>query len=159
MGRRTLPYASPERYPNAGAKEQSTQDRSRYTAHPSLGVCGSAVLSGEEFGSANVKQSTTREIRPETRSVVVGEEEALLGHRLVARDVNWLSVPEPDSPLRSDVRIRYRHAEAPATLCPTGDGRVEVTFDEPQRAITPGQAAVFYQGEVCIGGGWIEPPA
>jgi tRNA-specific 2-thiouridylase len=96
------------------------------------------------------------DVVPEERAVVVGEDEALLGDRLVARDVNWLSVPEPRASRRAAVRIRYRHAEAPATLSPLGQGRVEVVFDEPQRAITPGQAAVFYDGEVCLGGGWIE---
>jgi tRNA-specific 2-thiouridylase len=96
------------------------------------------------------------EVRSESRSVVVGEEGALLGDRLVARGVNWLSVAGPEAPRRADVRIRYRHAEAPATVRPLDDGRVEVRFDQPQRAITPGQAAVFYDGEVCLGGGWIE---
>jgi tRNA-specific 2-thiouridylase len=90
---------------------------------------------------------------------VVGEEAALLGDRLVARDVNWLSILEPPGPRRARVRIRYRHAEAPASVRPLGGGRVEVVFDEPQRAITPGQAAVFYDGDACLGGGWIERPA
>jgi tRNA-specific 2-thiouridylase len=91
-----------------------------------------------------------------SRTVVVGDEPGLLRDRLVARDVNWLSVPEPAAPVRARVRIRYRHAEADAQLRPLGGGRVEVVFDAPQRAVTPGQAAVFYAGEVCLGGGWIE---
>ena len=62
---------------------------------------------------------------------------------------------EPATARRAEVQIRYRHAAAPATLRPLGDGRVEAVFDEPQRAITPGQAAVFYDGDVCLGGGWI----
>jgi tRNA-specific 2-thiouridylase len=95
-------------------------------------------------------------VRPQTRAVVVGGDEELLSDRLVARDVNWLSVPEPSAALRARVRIRYRHSEAPATIRPLGDGRAEVRFEAPQRAITPGQAAVFYDGEVCLGGGWIE---
>jgi tRNA-specific 2-thiouridylase len=95
-------------------------------------------------------------VRKETRTVVVGDEDALLGDRLVARDVSWLSVPEPKGEVRTRVRIRYRHAEALATVRPLGDLRAEVLFDAPQRAITPGQAAVFYDGEVCLGGGWIE---
>jgi len=95
-------------------------------------------------------------VRPETRTVVVGDEDALLADRLVVRDVGWLSVPEPRGPRRAEVKIRYRHAEAEATLVPLGERRVEVRFDAPQRAITPGQAAVFYDGEVCLGGGWIE---
>jgi tRNA-specific 2-thiouridylase len=93
---------------------------------------------------------------PETRAVVVGEAEALLAKTLTARDVNWLSIPEPGEPLRAHVRIRYRHAEAPALLTPLPGGGVGVGFDAPQRAITPGQAAVFYAGDVCLGGGWIE---
>jgi tRNA-specific 2-thiouridylase len=54
------------------------------------------------------------------------------------------------------VRIRYRHAEAPATVTPLSDDRVSVTFDTPQAAITPGQATVFYDGEIVLGGGWID---
>jgi tRNA-specific 2-thiouridylase len=95
-------------------------------------------------------------IVPETATVVVGDEESLMARSLVARDVNWISIPEPAGEWRADVRIRYRHAEATATLSPLGAGRVRVSFDTPQRAITPGQAAVFYDGEVCLGGGWIE---
>jgi len=95
-------------------------------------------------------------LHPASRTVVVGEEEELLSERLVAREVNWLSVAEPDGEIRARVRIRYRHAEAPATVRPLPGGRAEALFDAPQRAITPGQAAVFYDGQVCLGGGWIE---
>jgi tRNA-specific 2-thiouridylase len=60
-------------------------------------------------------------------------------------------------PIAAQVQIRNKHAAAPARLLPTGDGaRVEVVFDEPQRAVTPGQAAVFYSGDLVLGGGWIE---
>jgi tRNA-specific 2-thiouridylase len=120
------------------------------------GIHGFTVGQRRGLGLTSPRPLYVLEVRPETRSVVVGEEEALLGERLVARNVNWLSVPEPDAPRRADVRIRYRHAEAPATLRSMGEARVEVIFHEPQRAITPGQAAVFYDGEVCLGGGWIE---
>jgi tRNA-specific 2-thiouridylase len=95
-------------------------------------------------------------VRPASRAVVVGEDEDLLADRLVARDVGWLSVPEPPGEIRARVRIRYRHAEAEARVRPLPGRRAEVLFDAPQRAITPGQAAVFYDGEVCLGGGWIE---
>jgi tRNA-specific 2-thiouridylase len=95
-------------------------------------------------------------IRPESRTVVVGEETELDAASLVAREVNWLSIPEPSSPLRATVRIRYRAAEVGATVTPQPGGRARVAFDTPQRAVTPGQAAVFYDGEVCLGGGWIE---
>jgi tRNA-specific 2-thiouridylase len=95
-------------------------------------------------------------VEPASRTVVVGDEAGLLRDRLVARDVNWLSVSEPARPIRGRARVRHRHAEAEALLAPLGSGRVEVVFEEPQRAVTPGQAVVFYDGEVCLGGGWIE---
>jgi tRNA-uridine 2-sulfurtransferase len=94
-------------------------------------------------------------LHPESATVVVGEPGSLLGRSLVARDVNWLSTTEPRSSIRARVRIRYRHAETQATVRPLAGGRAEVLFDEEQRAITPGQAAVFYDGELCLGGGWI----
>ncbi len=98
-------------------------------------------------------------VLPSSRTVVVGEEEELAAETLVARGVNWLSIPAPAGEIRARVKIRYRHPEAPATLRPQPDGRVLVRFDAPQRAVTPGQAAVFYDGEVCLGGGWIEDTA
>ncbi len=71
--------------------------------------------------------------------------------------VNWVSIDPPGEPLRAQVKIRNKHVPASATLLPTGDdSRIEVRFDEPQRAITPGQAAVFYDGDLVLGGGWIE---
>jgi tRNA-specific 2-thiouridylase len=94
-------------------------------------------------------------VLPETRTVVVGAPEELAASTLTARGVNWLSIPEPAAPIEAAVKIRYRSAEAPATIEPLPDARARVTFREPQRAVTPGQAAVFYQGEVCLGGGWI----
>jgi tRNA-specific 2-thiouridylase len=122
------------------------------------GVHGFTVGQRRGLGLTSPRPLYVLSLRPEEHTVVVGDETALLGDRLVAREVNWLSVSEPTAPLRARVRIRYRHAEAPATVRPLGAGRVEVIFDEPQRAITPGQAAVFYDGEVCLGGGWIDGP-
>lgn len=94
---------------------------------------------------------------PESGRVVVGRAEELLRARLSARQVNWISIPGLAAPRRANVRIRHKHVAAPATLYPTADpSRVEVQFDEPQRAVTPGQAAVFYDGDLVLGGGWIE---
>ena len=87
--------------------------------------------------------------------VVVGHDGELLSDEFTAAGVNWVAFDEPPGPVRADVRVRYRHTEAPATITPLGGGRVRVRFDEPQRAITPGQATVFYRGEEVVGGGWI----
>jgi len=87
--------------------------------------------------------------------VVVGEQEGLQQRSFVAAGVNWIAFDQPESSARADVRIRYRHKEAPATITPVANGRVRVEFDEPQRAITPGQATVFYRGDEVVGGGWI----
>jgi tRNA-specific 2-thiouridylase len=94
---------------------------------------------------------------PETRRVVVGRETDLQTSAFTASTVNWISIPPVESPRRAQVRIRNRHVPADATLIPIGDDtRVEVRFDQPQRAVTPGQGAVFYDGDLVLGGGWID---
>lgn len=95
-----------------------------------------------------------------TREVTVGPEEALLSSQARVRDVNWLSIDAPAAPIRATAKIRYRAKDAAVTITPDAALRaVTLAFDEPQRAITPGQAAVFYDGDVCLGGGWIESGA
>lgn len=94
---------------------------------------------------------------PAEQKVVVGRNDDLLRPRLVAKDVNWISIAAIDRPTRAEVKIRNKHLAAAATLYSTSDpARVDVHFDEPQRAVTPGQAAVFYDDEVVLGGGWID---
>ena len=93
---------------------------------------------------------------PATQRVVVGGNDDLLRGRFFARDINWISIAEPAAPVRAQVKIRNRHAGASAIVTAAPGGRVEVVFDEPQRAVTPGQGAVFYQDELVLGGGWIE---
>jgi tRNA-specific 2-thiouridylase len=93
---------------------------------------------------------------PLTQQVVVGGNEDLLRARFIARQVNWISIAGVPAPVRAQVKIRNKHAAAPATLYASDDpSSVEVTFDEPQRAVTPGQGAVFYDGDLVLGGGWI----
>ena len=91
-----------------------------------------------------------------TRQVVVGREEELYSRTLRARQVNLISTAELRAPMRVTVKIRHKHQAAPAMIESAGPGEIRVTFDEPQRAITPGQAAVFYDGNMVVGGGWIE---
>jgi tRNA-uridine 2-sulfurtransferase len=94
---------------------------------------------------------------PLSQRVTVGGNDQLLRASLTAREVNWVSIAGLPAPVRAAVKIRNRHVAAPATVYPTAEpARVEVRFDEPQRAVTPGQAAVFYDGELVLGGGWIE---
>jgi tRNA-specific 2-thiouridylase len=95
------------------------------------------------------------EIRGDKRQVVVGAGEELLSRTLRARRVNWISIDDLREPLRVQAKIRHRHEAAPALLQRSGDDEVLVTFDDAQRAITPGQAVVFYDGDVVVGGGWI----
>ncbi|HBB94202.1 MAG TPA: tRNA 2-thiouridine(34) synthase MnmA [Blastocatellia bacterium] len=87
--------------------------------------------------------------------VIVGYDEDLLSEEFTAAGVNWIALDNPAEPVRAEVRVRYRHTAAPATLTPLEDNRVRVQFEEPQRAITPGQATVFYRGDEVVGGGWI----
>jgi tRNA-specific 2-thiouridylase len=96
------------------------------------------------------------QIKGDTRQVVVGPDEGLYHRTLVAHRINLISVERLGEPRRVAVKIRHRHEPAAATIESTGPDRIRVTFDAPQRAITPGQAAVFYDGDVVVGGGWIE---
>ena len=93
---------------------------------------------------------------PDDRRVTVGPREELGGRTLTANQVNWISGRAPERPMRLTARIRHRHADAPALITATGAEAASVIFDEPQIAITPGQAVVFYDGDEVIGGGWIE---
>jgi tRNA-specific 2-thiouridylase len=96
------------------------------------------------------------QIKNDTRQVVVGDNEELYCRTLRARRVNLISTDEVREPMRVAVKIRHKHQPAPATMESAGTDEILVTFDEPQRAITPGQAAVFYDGDIVVGGGWIE---
>lgn len=91
----------------------------------------------------------------ENSAVIVGTSEHLWSDELVAEKANWISIEKPRESMRGRARIRYKHKESPAIISPLGDDAVRVRFDQPQRAITPGQAVVFYDGDVVVGGGII----
>jgi tRNA-specific 2-thiouridylase len=94
------------------------------------------------------------DLNAETNALVVGARGELGRDWLRATGVNWVSGDAPRETFRAQVKIRYRAQPQPARVEPVDDG-ISVTFDEPQRDITPGQAAVVYQGDICLGGGVI----
>ena len=94
-------------------------------------------------------------IHPDSHRVEVGSDIDLYSRTLRANRLNWVSIAEPTEPVRVNIKIRHRHEPAPATLRVIDHDMIEATFDEPQRAITPGQSAVFYQDDEVAGGGWI----
>lgn len=87
--------------------------------------------------------------------VIVGSSDDLLKREMIVERVNWIAIEDLTEPIRVAVKIRSRAEEAQAVVSKRNDGSAVVTFDEPQRAVTPGQAAVFYDGDVVVGGGWI----
>jgi len=94
-------------------------------------------------------------IDPASHRVTVGADAELATSTLRANRPNWISIPELKAPMRVRIKIRHRHEPAWATLEPSGAEEVVAAFDEPQRAVTPGQSAVFYEGDEVVGGGWI----
>ncbi len=119
------------------------------------GVHNFTIGQRKGLGFAAGKPLYVLSIDPEKNRVVVGEDDALRTATFEIEDVNWVSREKPSAPVRAFVKIRHKHEPAPATVEALAANRVRVTFDSPQRAITPGQAAVFYDGEIVLGGGWI----
>ncbi len=107
------------------------------------------------LGLAKGKPLYVIQIDREKNTIVVGGAEEVLGDTFLVDSVNWIVPPERIPSLRVHVKIRYNHPGSEASLFQKSEGKVEVKFQSPQKAITPGQAAVFYDGETLLGGGWI----
>ena len=107
------------------------------------------------LGVATGKPQYVVGIDPENRTVKLGGYDDLLMSGMNVSRVNWLGIHQPDEMFTGSVRIRYKHEESAASIYPDGSN-CRVEFVEKQRAITPGQAAVFYDGDLLLGGGWIE---
>jgi len=112
-------------------------------------------LGGALAVAANSGPRYVLAIHPDSHRVTVGGDDELMSRELLAKRLNWVSVPGLEGEMRVRVKIRHRHEPAWATLSPDGEDCVRAVFDAPQRAITPGQAAVFYDGDEVVGGGWI----
>jgi tRNA-uridine 2-sulfurtransferase len=120
------------------------------------GVHNFTIGQRKGLGFAAGKPLYVLSIDPENNRVVVGEDEALRKQTFEVENANWVSIATPTVPLRALVKIRHKHDPAPATVEPLENLRACVTFDTPQRAITPGQAAVFYDRDRVLGGAWIK---
>ena len=119
------------------------------------GVHNFTVGQRKGLGLATGSPLYVLQIRGDSGAVIVGHEQDLYSRTLRVRRTNLISIADLHGPLRVSAKIRHRHEPAPAVIDKTGDDEILVTFDQPQRAITPGQACVFYHGEVVVGGGWI----
>jgi tRNA-specific 2-thiouridylase len=108
------------------------------------------------LGIAHEKPLYVVQIEHAKNQIIVGEADDLESTEFIARGVNWVAFNEPNDPVRANVKVRYRHEPAPATIYAVADARARIVFDEPQRAITPGQATIFYNSDEVVGGGWIE---
>jgi tRNA-specific 2-thiouridylase len=105
---------------------------------------------------ASTSRRWIKEIRPEEGVIVLTDKESSLSSQhFVAAGMNWIAEFSGQSSLECEVQIRYRHSAKPASVSIGKDGMVSVTFHQPVRAITPGQAAVFYEGDRVLGRGWI----
>src|SRR5467141_2619354 len=119
------------------------------------GVHNFTIGQRKGLGFATGKPVYVLSIDPEKNRVVVGEDDVLRKTSCEIEGVNWISCDQPPGPLRAFAKIRHKHEAAPASIDALDAATARVTFEAPQRAITPGQAAVFYDGDIVLGGGWI----
>jgi len=119
------------------------------------GIINYTIGQRKGLGIALGKPMFVSEINPDNHTVVLGEDEDLLGKSLIADDFNWISGHAPKDTIECKAKIRYRQNEQPAKAQVLSDGKVQIDFINPQRAITPGQAVVLYDEDVVLGGGTI----
>jgi len=119
------------------------------------GVHNFTIGQRKGLGFAAGKPLYVLSIDPEKNRVVVGDDDSLRTRSFEVNGVNWVSIEQPSGAIRATVKIRHKHEPADATVEPIDAATVRITFDAPQRAITPGQGAVFYEGDRVLGGAWI----
>lgn len=122
------------------------------------GVAGFTVGQRRGIGISSDRKLYVVGVDPERKIVTIGEDSDLRTERCIIERTRWIPFERPAGALRATVRIRSTHKGSPATILDLGERRAEVRFDEAQRAITPGQAAVAYDGDLVLGGGWIAQP-
>ncbi|HET9372833.1 MAG TPA: tRNA 2-thiouridine(34) synthase MnmA [Vicinamibacterales bacterium] len=138
-----------------GARAGEIKDSTGRTIGEHRGIHRFTVGQRKGLGLSTGSPLYVLRLEPATSTVIVGTRDELGSTHLDATGVNWIAGIAPDGVRRVTARIRHRHQDAPATVVATGDRTASLDFDEPQTAITPGQAVVFYDGDEVIGGGWI----
>lgn len=144
-----------ERYTGEIAPDGNFVDASGNVLGQHRGITRYTVGQRKGLGIALGRPMYVTALDADANTVTLGEEGSQMTDRLVAERLNFLSISPPETPRRVQAKIRYQAAPAAATLTPNADGTAEVAFDEPQRAVTPGQSVVFYEGELLLGGGII----
>jgi tRNA-uridine 2-sulfurtransferase len=120
------------------------------------GVHNYTVGQRKGLGFAAGKPVYVLSIDTENNRIIVGEDDALRTSSFEIENVNWISIAGPTTPIRGQAKIRHKHDPAPASIEALRNNRARITFETPQRAITPGQAAVFYNNDTVLAGGWIK---
>lgn len=147
-------YASENKIPlNTGEGEIVTESGELLGRHN--GIHNFTIGQRKGLGLAAGKPLYVLAIEPEANRVIVGNDDSLRTTTFETESVNWISVAEPSHPIRASVKIRHKHEATAATVEPLNGSRARITFDSPQRAVTPGQAAVFYSNDVVLAGSWI----
>ncbi|MBI4494320.1 MAG: tRNA 2-thiouridine(34) synthase MnmA [Chloroflexi bacterium] len=144
-----------ERYAPQAVRPGAIVDRAGRTLGRHQGVAFHTIGQRRGLGIAASQPLYVTALDPATNTVVVGPQEELLRAECVATEVNLIALEALETPRRVQARIRYRAETCEAEIAPDGEARVRVTFAQPQRAVTPGQAIVFYDGDVVVGGGTI----
>jgi tRNA-specific 2-thiouridylase len=144
-----------ERYTNEMSQPGNFMDKAGNVLGTHKGIAHYTIGQRKGLGKAFGKPMFVTDINPATNTVVLGDENEVFGTRLIAGDLNFIAIQGITEPIRAAAKIRYSAREALVTVTPYSDNTVIVDFDEPQRAITPGQSIVFYHGDNVLGGGII----
>lgn len=135
-------------YPSGAFINENGQVLGQHT-----GIIGYTVGQRRGLGvSSNQGRLYVKELRVADNTVVLCDNQSLFSRSLTAGQLNWIAVPKLDGPMRLKAKVRYRQQEQPCVVEQTGEDSIHVIFDQPQRAITPGQMVVFYDGDVVVGG-------
>jgi len=147
-----------EEYTGTAARPGPIIDRQGNILGEHRGIVSYTIGQRKGLGIASRESLYVTAIDPQNNTITVGGKNDVYATELIASDLNWISIEKINSPMNVKARVRYRHRETESTVTPTSTGEVMVEFREPQMALTPGQAVVFYDGDTVVGGGTIARP-